>query len=250
MTDTLKKILIVEDNEDLSEIYKLTFEGAGFQVRLSPHGIDGIVQALDFHPDVILLDLMLPQMDGYEVLSAIRNNSTMAVKVIVCSNLSQQADIDRALELGADHYLRKSDFRPNALAEKVLALLVGDSGTGTRSAISAVPESSEFSLPDTVTTYFEVSRTQREAERIVAWLEEKNLPPTFENRPTEFTGFLPPTTLGGLRYQGMPLLLHLQRRCWAVRSQEGKEVWIARTIVAENGGLVARLEVVSQSGSK
>ena len=247
MTDTPKRILIVEDNEDLSEIYKLTFETAGFGVRLSPHGIDGIVQALDFQPDVILLDLMLPQMDGYEVLSAIHNNSTMDVKVIVCSNLSQQSDIDRALELGADHYLRKSDFRPNALAEKVLSLLVEQPQQRTDPAIPAVPATSTFSLPDTVTSYFEVSRSQREAERVVAWLEEKNLPPTFESRPTEFTGFLPPTTLGGLRYQGAPLLLHLQRRCWAVRSQEGKEVWIARTVVFEDGALLTRLEVVSQS---
>jgi DNA-binding response OmpR family regulator len=117
------KLLIIEDNEDISEIHEIAFSSEGFQVKVSPHGLDGIVKAIEFKPEVILLDLMMPQMDGFEVLSAIRKNSSMRVTIIVASNLSQKEDIDRALSLGADAYLRKSDYQPAEIVQKVKSIL-------------------------------------------------------------------------------------------------------------------------------
>ena len=65
---------------------------------------------VEFQPDVVILDLMMPEMDGYEFLTALHNNTSMNPFVVVCSNLSQKADIDRALASGANTYLRKSDY--------------------------------------------------------------------------------------------------------------------------------------------
>ena len=104
------KILIIEDNKDLQTIYKDLFTQAGYEVLMSDNGLAGITDAVEVLPDIILLDIMTPELDGYDFLSALKNNTSMRPLVIVCSNLSQQADIDRAMESGADAYLKKSDY--------------------------------------------------------------------------------------------------------------------------------------------
>ena len=104
------KILIIEDNKDLQTIYKDLFTQAGYEVLMSDNGLAGITEAVEVLPDIILLDIMTPELDGYDFLSALKNNTSMRPLVIVCSNLSQQADIDRAMESGADAYLKKSDY--------------------------------------------------------------------------------------------------------------------------------------------
>lgn len=104
------KILIIEDNKDLQTIYKDLFTQAGYEVLMSDNGLAGITDAVEVLPDIILLDIMIPELDGYDFLSALKNNTSMRPLVIVCSNLSQQADIDRAMESGADAYLKKSDY--------------------------------------------------------------------------------------------------------------------------------------------
>jgi DNA-binding response OmpR family regulator len=119
----LPKILIVEDNLDLCEIYRLSFEAAEFVVKIALEGLNGIVEVVDFQPDVVLLDLMMPQMNGYEFLQALKDNTSMDVTVIVCSNLSQEVDIKKALNVGADYYLKKSDFDGPSLVAKVQELL-------------------------------------------------------------------------------------------------------------------------------
>lgn len=113
------KILIIEDNKDLQTIYKDLFTQAGYEVLMSDNGLAGITDAVEVLPDIILLDIMTPELDGYDFLSALRNNTSMRPLVIVCSNLSQQADIDRAMESGADAYLKKSDYIGNDLVKAV-----------------------------------------------------------------------------------------------------------------------------------
>ena len=117
------RILIIEDNRQLCEIFQMSFEDADFEVKVSYNGLNGAVDIVEFKPDAILLDIMMPQMSGYEVLQAIRNNTSMQVPIIVCSNLSQQADIDKAFRLGADYYVRKSDYDATELADKVVELI-------------------------------------------------------------------------------------------------------------------------------
>ena len=85
--------------------------------------MDGITKAAEWKPDVILLDIMMPQMDGYEVLNALKNNTSLAVKVVVNSNLEQEKDAQKALEMGADLYLKKSEYTPFEAVEKVNELM-------------------------------------------------------------------------------------------------------------------------------
>lgn len=111
--------MIVEDNTDLRDIYENLFTSAGHTVATAENGLDGVVKAVDFKPEVVLLDLMMPEMNGYEFLKALSNNTSISPYIIVVSNLSQQADIDIAMANGAHQYIRKSDFAGEALVAEV-----------------------------------------------------------------------------------------------------------------------------------
>lgn len=113
------KIMIVEDNADLRDIYDNLFTKAGHTVVTAANGLDGVVKAVDFKPEIVLLDLMMPEMNGYEFLKALSDNTSIAPYIIVVSNLSQQADIDIAMANGAHQYIRKSDFAGEALVAEV-----------------------------------------------------------------------------------------------------------------------------------
>lgn len=121
------KLFIVEDNADLREIFRLRFAAAGFEVAASENGLDFLTRVQEEKPDVILLDLMLPEMDGFAVLKSMRENfdksNTPNVKIIAWSNLSEDTDIQKALSGGANYYLRKSDYEGDDLVIKVKELL-------------------------------------------------------------------------------------------------------------------------------
>lgn len=116
------KVLIVEDNKDLQDIYTGLFTAAGYEVSTADNGLDGIVKVVDIQPEIVLLDLMMPEMSGYDFLNALRDNTSVTPFVIVVSNLSQQADIDVAKANGAHEYLRKSDFVGDELVAEVQRL--------------------------------------------------------------------------------------------------------------------------------
>ncbi len=123
-TNNKSTIFLVEDNIDIREIYRLRFEVAGFSVETSENGLDCISRIAEVKPDVILLDIMMPEMDGFDVLTAIRknfeDNKVKNVPIIIWSNISQDEQIQKALSLGANEYLRKSDFEGDDLVNKVL----------------------------------------------------------------------------------------------------------------------------------
>jgi CheY-like chemotaxis protein len=128
MNSTQPKIFIVEDNADIRQIYQLRFEVAGFKVVSSENGLDFITRISEEKPDAVLLDLMLPEMDGFTVLQTLKNNFETSglknTKIIAWSNLSEDADIQKALAMGANYYLRKSDYEGDDLVAKVKDLLV------------------------------------------------------------------------------------------------------------------------------
>lgn len=124
------RILIVDDTEDVLDIYTMTFEGEGFEVMTAKDGLDGVTKAVTFKPDVILLDIMMPHMDGYEVLRAMRNNTSMEVLIIILSNISQQKDMEEAKNAGADFYLAKADHDPDQVVARVKEALVGEPEEG------------------------------------------------------------------------------------------------------------------------
>lgn len=113
------KLLIIEDNKDLQDIYTGLFTAVGYQVSTADNGLDGIVKTVDDKPEIVLLDLMMPEMSGYEFLRALRENTSVTPFVIVVSNLSQESDIAIAKANGAHEYLRKSDFVGDELVKEV-----------------------------------------------------------------------------------------------------------------------------------
>jgi DNA-binding response OmpR family regulator len=107
--DTKKKILLVEDDASLANVYKTRLELEGFSVRHVDNGEDALSNAIDFRPDLIVLDVMMPKINGFDVLDIIRTTpETMSMRVIMLTALSQAKDKDRAEKLGADDYLVKS----------------------------------------------------------------------------------------------------------------------------------------------
>lgn len=120
MTENKKKILLVEDDQTLSESYSQRFIAEGFEVKKVTNGEEALSAALAFKPDAILLDIMMPKVDGLNVLDILRNTpDTANIEVIVLSALSQQEDIDKAKALGADDYLVKSQVVLADVVEKV-----------------------------------------------------------------------------------------------------------------------------------
>lgn len=115
--------MIIEDNKDIQDIYKHSFEKYGYEVILEENGLDGINGVVEKMPDVILLDLMMPKMDGFEFLKRMKETTTLTIPVIVCSNISDSDVISRALDAGALAVLLKVDYSGKQLVEKVEYLL-------------------------------------------------------------------------------------------------------------------------------
>jgi DNA-binding response OmpR family regulator len=104
-----KKILLVEDDETLANVYKTRLHAEGFDLRRVPNGEEALAAALDYKPDLILLDVMMPKESGFDVLDILRNTpGTTNIKVIMLTALSQDSDRERAESMGVDDYLVKS----------------------------------------------------------------------------------------------------------------------------------------------
>lgn len=119
----MKKIMIIEDNKDLQEIYKHSFEKYGYEVIVEGNGLEGITSVVEKMPDVILLDLMMPGMDGFSFLEKIRDTGGLQIPVIVCSNISDAETIGKALKQGATAVLLKVDYSGRQLVDKVTYLV-------------------------------------------------------------------------------------------------------------------------------
>jgi len=118
------KLILVEDDPMISEIYQKKFIDAGFEVFLAESGEQALNIAKKETVDAVLTDLIMPKMDGFEVIKNLRSGDfDPNIKIIVSSNLSQKEDRDKAASLGADGFLAKSDFSPSELVAEVGRLL-------------------------------------------------------------------------------------------------------------------------------
>lgn len=107
--DAKKKILLVEDDTALANVYVSRLQLEGFDVRHVQNGEDALSTAIDYKPDLIVLDAMMPKISGFDVLDILRNTSQTAnVRIIMLTALSQAKDRERAEQLGVDDYLVKS----------------------------------------------------------------------------------------------------------------------------------------------
>lgn len=115
-----KKILIVEDDKFLRELIVRKLSNEGYEAIEAVDGEQGIQKIKETKPDLVLLDLILPGIDGFEVLAQKKEDPFVAaIPVIVLSNLGQKEDVDRGLGLGATDYLIKAHFTPGEIIEKV-----------------------------------------------------------------------------------------------------------------------------------
>jgi DNA-binding response OmpR family regulator len=109
MSDKQKTILIVEDDENLANVYETRLQAEGFNTKRVPNGEDAIAAATLAKPDLILLDVMMPKVSGFDVLDILRNTpETANAKIIMLTALSQDSDKERARSLGVNDYLIKS----------------------------------------------------------------------------------------------------------------------------------------------
>ncbi len=109
MTNKKTRILLVEDDLALATAYRVRMEAEGFDVRHCPNGEEAMQEAISYRPDLILLDIMMPKISGFDVLDILRNTKqTSHTKIIILTALSQPADRQRAKDLGADEFLVKS----------------------------------------------------------------------------------------------------------------------------------------------
>lgn len=114
------KIAIIEDDQAISQMYRIKFEAEGYTVETAGDGRAGLDLCLEFQPDIILLDLMMPEMNGDEMLAALRKTEWgKTVKVIVLTNMGEQEAPDTLKTLGVNAFIVKADMTPRQVAELV-----------------------------------------------------------------------------------------------------------------------------------
>lgn len=118
------KILVVEDDNFLQGLLSKKLSGEGFEIAAVNNGNDALEKVKEFNPNAILLDLILPEMQGFEVLEKLKDDpNTKEIPVIVLSNLGQKEEINKGMELGAADYMVKAHFTPEEIVEKVEEIL-------------------------------------------------------------------------------------------------------------------------------
>jgi len=119
-----RTILIIEDDKFLRELIAQKLIKEGFEISEAVDGEEGMKKVKEEKPDLVLLDLILPGVDGFEVLARIKEDPVLAaIPVIILSNLGQKEDVERGLKLGAVDYLIKAHFTPGEIIEKVKNIL-------------------------------------------------------------------------------------------------------------------------------
>ncbi len=119
-----QKILVVEDETALRTMYSLWLKKAGYTVVTAEDGLEGVEKSVHESPDLVLLDVLLPKKDGFEVLTEIRRNpKTKSLPVVILSSLDQDFEQKHGLTLGAMHYLVKTTISPELLYKTVEEIL-------------------------------------------------------------------------------------------------------------------------------
>lgn len=124
MSNIKKTILLIEDDEFLAELYATKLNLEGFEVTLALDGKKGLRLAKEKKPDLILLDIILPEIDGFQLLKIFKSDNKMKrTPIILLTNLSQKDEVQKGLELGADDYLIKAHFMPSEVVKKIKQLI-------------------------------------------------------------------------------------------------------------------------------
>jgi len=120
----MKSILLIEDDPFLTDIYTTKLKESGFSLEVAKDGEKGLRKIREKMPDLVVLDIVLPQIDGWEILREIKADEKLKnLKVIILSNLGQKEEIEKGLELGAAKYLIKAHYTPSEVVEEIKKVL-------------------------------------------------------------------------------------------------------------------------------
>jgi len=120
----MAKILIIEDDKSLVKMYKTKLKIEGFETGVAFDGLEGLEKLKTFSPDLILLDLAMPKMDGFVFLEKLKKEPKwQKTPVVILTNLGQERDVQKAKELGAKDYLIKVNLTPKQVVEKIKKFL-------------------------------------------------------------------------------------------------------------------------------
>ncbi len=119
------KILLIEDDDLMIRMYQRVLTFKGYTVEIAENGLLGYEKAKTFKPNLILLDIMMPVLNGLQTLEKLKQDpATKDIKVIILSNLVHKRDSEYAVKLGAIKYLIKSDYDPNEVIEEINKCLI------------------------------------------------------------------------------------------------------------------------------
>jgi CheY-like chemotaxis protein len=120
MSEEPRRILVAEDDRFLRKAAEMALKRQGYTVLTAADGEEALLAARSALPDLILLDLIMPKLNGFDVLQALKKDApTAAIQVIILSNLGQDRDVQQAMEAGASAYLVKTDLSLQALVQRV-----------------------------------------------------------------------------------------------------------------------------------
>jgi len=124
MKSNNKNVLIIEDDPFIADVYVLKLESEGYDVETAEDGIKGLEALKKKGYDIVLLDILMPNMDGFKVLERIKMTPSLSkVPVVILTNLSQKKDIQKGLELGATDYIIKTKFTPTEVVKTINKVL-------------------------------------------------------------------------------------------------------------------------------
>jgi CheY-like chemotaxis protein len=119
-----QRVLLVEDDGFLASIYAQKLEVEGYDVSFATNGEDGLKLAQKDHPNLILMDILMPKMDGFEMLERLKaDEATKVIPVLVLSNLGQKEDVERCIKLGAAGYVIKAHSLPHETVKRIKEIL-------------------------------------------------------------------------------------------------------------------------------
>ncbi len=120
----IKTILLTEDDALLIDIYSMKLREAGFRVEIAKDGEEVLKKIKEKIPDLLLLDIVLPGISGWEILEKIRGDQSFKkLKIVILSNLGQKNEVERGLKLGADKYLIKAHYTPSQIVKEIKEVL-------------------------------------------------------------------------------------------------------------------------------
>ncbi|MEK7631746.1 MAG: response regulator [Patescibacteria group bacterium] len=124
MTDKKITVALIEDDPLIADMYTMKFTKEGFDLQHAADGEAGIALVKKMKPDIILLDIIMPKMDGFQALKLLRADSEFkTTPIIMLTNLGQEEDVQKGREFGATDYFIKTNFTPAAIVDKVKTLL-------------------------------------------------------------------------------------------------------------------------------